>query len=715
MKPQTIVKITMFVVLLLLVVLVQLVKSIEVDHYRGVVSAWVEQKTGRQVSFAGPLTLKFGFRPALVTDGVRLANRAGAPSPDMVRLDHVEAEIGLLPLLSGEVRVNRLSIDGADILLQSDGQGHGNWSFSAPISTANHPAGGAPATALRLTQVILDHAVIHVEDGDSHVMSIDHATLDTDGVAAPVALTLGGQWDAKHLSVNGFLGSVRDMTAADKPFPVQLKMLMPGLVASLDGSFRDDAKTGVTLDLAVAVDISERVDFGSWIGLPLPAIGPARVALALTGGIDHPRVTGLEATIGRHDSLAFTIKGRIDDPLAGNGVDLALLIDGDAAALFSLSGPAEALPLAVSGHVTSNGVTDSRFWQIADLKGTLGHSDIAGQITLRRDHDHGVIEGRVDSAVIDLARPFLAAPGAGDPPRASASLTPLGGDRYFFSDAKLPFEIFADSQGKFTWAVGHLSDGDFDASALTLEVAWRERKLQLEFKVGSLAGGSGEGHLVLDGAVAPALLSIDLSLSRVIIGGLLSSLGWSDAIEGGRLDYRFKANGTGDSPRALVATLQGSSLLSVGQAQIGNRLAGQGLGVILSDLAPGPSGDKTELRCLISHFALIDGLARSEALMFTLGGIAVTGQGSINLGSETLDFTLTPRPVAPNAATPLDIGGSLLHPLVSANRGAIVKNLPVATGGAESPLLGLAGTDGNPCFATLLQGKKPRQAGAGMR
>jgi len=716
MRPQTIAKISALAVLLLLVALVQVVKSIEVDHYRGVVAAWVKQKTGRQVSFAGPLTLKFGFRPALVTDGIRLANRPGAANPDMVRLGHVEAEIGLLPLLSGEVRLDRLWIDGAEILLQSDGQGHGNWTFVAQPLAADRPDAALPATAFHLDEVIIDHASVQVEESGSHLITIEHATLDTNGVTAPVALTLDGQWDAKHVSVNGFLGSLRDMTDGKKNYPVQLKMLLPGLVASLEGSLRDDPQSGVRLDLAASVDVSDRVDFDGWLGLPLPAVGPARAAFLLTGGIDHPQIARLEATIGRHDALAVTMKGGIEDPLGGGGVDLALLIDGDADALLALSGPPGALKLAMSGHVTSTGSGIGRGWHIADLKGTLGHSDIAGQITLRRDHDHGVIEGRFDSTLIDLARPFPppSAGSAANPP--PASLLPVSGDSHFFSDAKLPLAVLAGNQGHFAWTIGHLRDREFDAAAIALDIDWRDARLRADLTAGQLAGGSGAGHLVLDGAVTPAALSLDVGLSHLVIGSLLSSLGWSAAIEGGQLDYRFKANGTGDSPRALVATLQGNSLLSMGMAEIGNQLASEeGLGAILTDLVPGPRDEKTELRCLISHFSLIDGLARSEVLMFTLGDIAVTGQGSINLTTESLDFTLTPRSAAPLAVTPLDIGGSLLHPLVSANRGAIVKTLPIVTSGAQSPLLSLAGKEGNSCFATLLQGKKPRQSGAGPR
>jgi hypothetical protein len=119
------------------------------------------------------------------------------------------------------------------------------------------------------------------------------------------------------------------------------------------------------------------------------------------------------------------------------------------------------------------------------------------------------------------------------------------------------------------------------------------------------------------------------------------------------------------------------------------------------------------MRCLISQFTLIDGLARSEALLFTLGPTLITGQGSISLNNESLDFTLTPRPPAPNAAPnatiTLDVGGSLTHPVVAPSKGAIVKNLPPMVSNADSPLFALAAGDSNPCFTALAQGRKGRR------
>jgi hypothetical protein len=64
-------------------------------------------------------------------------------------------------------------------------------------------------------------------------------------------------------------------------------------------------------------------------------------------------------------------------------------------------------------------------------------------------------------------------------------------------------------------------------------------------------------------------------------------------------------------------------------------------------------------------------------------------------------------------ALPLDIGGTLIHPLVTPNRGAIVRGMAgtVTLGplGVLPPLAG-AGDDGNACLGALNQAKKPPPA-----
>lgn len=64
----------------------------------------------------------------------------------------------------------------------------------------------------------------------------------------------------------------------------------------------------------------------------------------------------------------------------------------------------------------------------------------------------------------------------------------------------------------------------------------------------------------------------------------------------------------------------------------------------MRQLLPNSDDKDTEMRCLVSKFSVNGGVARSENLLLDTSRLTVTGQGSVNLASEGIDFTLSPRP-----------------------------------------------------------------------
>jgi hypothetical protein len=702
------VRLALVLAAVLAVALVRVVKSIDVERYRAEAVAWTRQATGRDLTFAGPVKLKLSLHPALTANGVTLANPPGAPRADMIRVDHIEAQIGLLPLLWGDVRVGRVLVDGADIPLDQDGEGRGNWEF-APGTQAEGRKIAPPVAAIRVTQLVFRRVAIHLQTPDDDSLTVQRATLDTDGLAAPIALTLDGQWRGKHLAVTGLLGSLKEVFLDEKPLSLRLKALMPGMVASADGTVRSD-KQGLDLALSMTAELNDSADLDPLIGLPLPSLGSARAAFTLSGPLSRPSLSAVEATVGRHDTLAISVKGMVADPLAGTGVDLALGIDGDASAAFGFGTPGKPLPMALSGHVGASGDGEGRSWRVADLKGTLGRSDLTGRFEVSRHNGHAVLDGQFDSVLLDLTRPQQ--PVATEP----GHVLPLDGR--LFSDDPLPTHILMSSDGHLVWRVVRLIDRRMVAGTVMLDLDWHEGKLAAQGSAASIGGGRVDGALSLDARVSPPATAIDLSVAHVELGTVLAQLGLSDGLQGARVDLKLKSAGTGESLRALVASQQGSSLLSIGTTEVSSRFTDDGFGAILGRIGGGSGPNSTpwiDMRCLVSHFTLADGLARSEALLFSIGTQTVTGQGSINLASESLDFTLTPRPAGQTPAVQIDLGGTLLHPAVAPARAAYVKNVPGMVSDAASPLMIFA-ADGNPCFAALAQGRRPtRPVPGGLR
>src|SRR5690349_19702326 len=134
-----------------------LVMSIDFNQYKGLVAEQVKKATGRELTIAGDFKLAPSLTPAVAVDNVSLANVAGGSRPDMVTLKRLEVQLQLLPLLSRQVKVDRLVLDGADILLETDKNGRGNWVLSSggAAAPAQTPATPEQSGATPLPQVAL--------------------------------------------------------------------------------------------------------------------------------------------------------------------------------------------------------------------------------------------------------------------------------------------------------------------------------------------------------------------------------------------------------------------------------------------------------------------------------------------------------------------------------------------------------------------------------
>ena len=102
----------------------------------------------------------------------------------------------------------------------------------------------------------------------------------------------------------------------------------------------------------------------------------------------------------------------------------------------------------------------------------------------------------------------------------------------------------------------------------------------------------------------------------------------------------------------------------------------------------------------------------------------MTGKGKIDLGKETLDLTVRPRPKQASLlslAAPIDIGGTLAQPSYGLNKGAVAIGVAGLVAGTAINPLGLliplvsGGTgEANPC-AEAVSGKGGKAAKAGAK
>ena len=312
-------------------------KSMDFNSYRGLISEQVKAATGRELIIAGKLNLKVSLSPSVTVEGVRLANAPWGSRKDMVVLSRLEAEVQILPLLGGEVRINRLALSGLDVLLEVDGQGRTNWDMASTGpphergQTDDDPFAIPMANRVLLRDIKVSYR--DARDGTVIATTVQSFAMEAKDTASPMHVVFKAAFADVPVNASGRIGSLRALAESGR-YPVYLDVDGAGLKTKIEGHVEDPrAVKGIDFKIAVksgdmATTISSiRAAIRAAQDWRAPAI-PAEATFGLKGQGKTYALDGIKARIGGSD-LTGTIKavlgGRVPEfsgSLAATRLDL---------------------------------------------------------------------------------------------------------------------------------------------------------------------------------------------------------------------------------------------------------------------------------------------------------------------------------------------------------------------------------------------------------
>lgn len=343
-----------------------LVMSIDFNQYKGLIAEQVKNATGRELTIAGDFKLAPSLTPAVAVDNVSLANFAGGSRPEMITLKRLEVQMQLLPLLSRQIKIDRLVLDGADILLETDKNGRGNWSLSsggaaAPAQTSGTPEEASATSLPEVGVVEIRKSVVTYRDGATgtiRTFRIDKLNAETK--SGRIELDLAALIGSAPVTAMGSVGAPELLTGGT-PYPFDLT------VASRDTSVAVKGAIGeVTRMQGIAADISAKgnslADLNELTGATLPPLGPYSFAGRATDIPGGYKLSGFKLTLGGSSlggdgALQLAERPKVTATLAADRVDfkdfgVKPAADGASANKSSADGrifPDTPLPLAALG------------------------------------------------------------------------------------------------------------------------------------------------------------------------------------------------------------------------------------------------------------------------------------------------------------------------------------------------------------------------------
>jgi uncharacterized protein involved in outer membrane biogenesis len=627
------------VILLPVLAVLAVVAMFDADAAKPRIIAAVQAATGRELVIAGPIRLVPALHPSIELTDATLSNPPGFSRPQMAMLKRLDLQLALLPLLDRRIEIDRLVLRGADILLEMNAQGQGNWRFTpqaaeprpAEQRPAQPPAASkAPAAAIRIDRIeIADSQVAYrnARMAAPEVLAVSALTLTAGAADQPLNLSMAASADNAPFTLSGRFGpSAALLGSPGLPLELDLTLAASGATLSLAGTIADPVQLSGT-DLRLKAGIPD---------------------LAALSGLAHTELPSLRGIIA-----------------AGRTTDLT------------------GKPGLLTGFT------------LHDLRIALPQAEFDGEVSITRGSPP-MLQGTLHAARIDAdalraavrAAAVSPAPGAATAPAAKP--TPPA---RLIPDQELPLEMLRAVDADLALAIGELIQGGVTYRDLAGHLALKAAALRIDPLTVTIPGGPVRLTVAADaGKPAPAV-AVTISAPSLGLAPLLAAFKLPPYAQGNlRLDADL--HGTGRSPHQLAATLDGSIGLSMENAQIDTRALSDVLNSadLLKnvDLLKNGAG-LTALRCLAVRMDVRNGAGTLRTLLLDTAPARLSGSGGLNLEQETLAIRLqtTIRMGATAIGAPLDVSGTFLAPKVKID--------------AAAPLAGAAaGAAGNTPFGLVI-------------
>jgi len=625
MRIRTALLIFAGLVVAIVVVGVVVLLNLDYNAFKEQIAAETKKATGRDLKINGDLGLNlFTLSPGLRVEGVQFANASWGSRKDMARIKRFEVKVAVMPLLSGTLEVKRIVLSGADILIERDRQGRGNYEFTPAEGAKAKPkpgkkkAAGKPEKttelpALALREVTIEDAKVTYRDarsGQKLALQVDRMNV-RGGTAEPLGFDVTGSYNSAPFKAGGQLGPLAALlTPAKTPWPVTLKAEAGGATVSVQGTVKQPAK-GAGLDLRIAVEGKDLSGLAPFAGAPVPPLGPYSFALRVLG--DPARAVNLrdlEAKVG--DS---GVRGRADVALQGRPRLTAVL-------------NAERIDLA---DFTKPSKADEK------EKGKPGSKTPAPKVSKR-----------------------------------------------LFPADPLPLDGLKAADAKVDVTVKTLRARGISMSNVEARLDLRNGDLKLAPFTADVSKGKVSGAVHLDAGKALPPLSLSLKGDKIDVGKLLEDLDITDVVIGS-VDTDFNVNGRGKSVSQIMAGLNGRTSIVMGKGRMKSdalELYGGAAARIATQALFGKKSKYTVINCFVNRFDVKNGLATSKTMLFDTDHATIWGRGTVNLANERIDYEVDPRPKSASfdTAVPVKVGGVLADPSFKVN--------PLATAAKVTGVIG---------------------------
>jgi AsmA protein len=574
------------------------------------------------------------------------------PTEPFADLQMLGLSVRVLPLLRREVQMSDVRVEGLNLRLNRDKDGHGNWEDIGKVPVATSPAGTPPATPGEPAS----QTTVQVEKPAQPIrLDIDSLTVNNARVeyndektgkqfsAESIQLSTGPVHDSTNIPVKltAFLGTnqpvlrVRTELNGEVRFERALQRYKLEDM-KLSGEVAGDPLQGKTMTFAAQGQLllDRAANVAEWTGIKISANQLRALGELKVNDLDKtPQISG-GISIAQFDLAKFVDSIGQKLPAMAEGslskVELATRLAGTPTSVVL-----DDINLKVDDSTFSGRIAVEDFAKQslrANLKADTFNVDrYLPPKSAEANSATQVRQAEVASTEAD------AMAGAGSTPLPQAPTKDA-----WSNERLLPVERLSKLDVDADLTFGQLTLEKLPIQNATLKANGQGGLLTLANLRGDLYAGNFEASGTLDVRQPVPALNLQTKISRVPVEKILESQGKNPPVKG-LVTLNSNVTGNGNSQKALIETLNGTTSFVINNGVLLNANLEQQLckGIATLNrktLSGEPRGKDTPFEELKGNLTFRNGVASNPDLKVRIPGMTVKGDGDVDLRVLGMDY-----------------------------------------------------------------------------
>lgn len=427
----------------------------------------------------------------------------------------------------------------------------------------------------------------------------------------------------------------------------------------------------------------------------------------------------------RAGTVRAEVEGTLSNPASFSGLDMQVLLQAESMAdLYPLTGIVlpNTPPFRTKGHLVGSLEPGRAVWDYRDFTGTVGQSDLRGQLTYTSAEPRPRLTGEMASKQLRLADlgPVVGAP-SGERPQEKGTSKRAGKvlpDAAFATDRWNAMDLDLKFKGERI-----VRDESLPIENLDVHARMENAQLTLSPLRFGVAQGKIDSTVVLDGRDAPLKAQLRGSVDGLRLSALFPKVELMEK-SFGRLDGAMAVNGAGNSIAKMLGTSNGEARVYIRDGRFSKQmldLAALNVGSVVVAKLFGENKE-VQLRCAVADFGIKDGIAQTRSVKLNTEEAVVEAMGTIDLGREYMDLYIKPESLKWkffSLRTPLYVKGNFADPKVGLEAGPLLLRAGAAVAAAVVapaalalvPVTVPAAEDDENCAALLANANRDVKAG----